>query len=192
LENSQSELVLFETVKMMKNIVVFEWRGLIEQDKLVLRQKLLDYVINNQQLHLSVVERVLQIVSIMVKRKFIEDGGEQLKELMTCIKQMIFESQEPRHQQISCAIIVSILQEMTNTVRSEDVVLSFEEHFKCKKMFENRELQFIFSMILEALEKLLPVLDMSNSSHIIMMESSLKICELVLSWSWITGKSDIL
>jgi hypothetical protein len=107
LENCSSELVLFETVKMMKNILIYEWRGLNEEDKLLLQQKLLDYVKNNQDLHLSVVERVLQIVSLMVKRKFIEDGGDQLKQLMSCIKQMIFESHEPRTQQISFAIIVT-------------------------------------------------------------------------------------
>ena len=47
------ELVLFETVKIAKNILIYEWRGLNEDDKLTIRQKLLDYVINNQQLHLS-------------------------------------------------------------------------------------------------------------------------------------------
>lgn len=187
LENSRSELVLFETVKMMKNILIYEWRGLNDDDKVLLRQKLLDYVINNQQLPTSVVERVLQIVSIMVKRKFIEDGGEELKQLMETIKGMIFGSQEPRVQQVSCAIIVSILQEFTNTVKSEDVVLSFEEHFRCKKMFETRELPAVFQMMLDALERLIPVLDMTNSSHFIMMESSLKIMELVLSWSYITA-----
>lgn len=180
-------MVLFETVKMMKNILIYEWRGLNDEDKVLLRQKLLDYVINNQQLHTSVVERVLQIVSIMVKRKFIEDGGEELKGLMETIKGMIFGSQEPRVQQVSCAIIVSILQEFTNTVKSEDVVLSFEEHFRCKKMFETRELPTVFRMILDALERLIPILDMTNSSHFIMMESSLKIMELVLSWSYITA-----
>lgn len=187
LSNSQNELVLFETVKMMKNILIYEWRGLNDDDKVLMRQKLLDYVINNQNLHTSVVERVLQIVSIMVKRKFIEDGGEELKQLMQTIKGMIFGSQEPRVQQVSCAIIVSILQEFTNTVKSEDVVLSFEEHFRCKKMFETRELPAVFQMILDALERLIPVLDMVNSSHFIMMESSLKIMELVLSWSYITA-----
>lgn len=187
LENSRVELVLFETVKMMKNIIIYEWRGLNDEDKILLRQKLLDYVINNQQLHTSVVERVLQIVSIMVKRKFIEDGGVELKVLMATIKGMIFGSQEARVQQVSFAIIVSILQEFTNTVKSEDVVLSFEEHFRCKKMFETRELPAVFQLILDALERLLPVLDMTNSSHFIMMESSLKIMELVLSWSYITA-----
>lgn len=189
LENSRVELVLFETVKMMKNILIYEWRGLNDEDKVLLRQKLLDYVINNQNLQTSVVERVLQIVSIMVKRKFIEDNGVELKGLIESIKGMIFGSQEPRVQQVSCGIIVSILQEFTNTVKSEDVVLSFEEHFRCKKMFETRELPVIFQMILDALEQLFSVLDFSvtNSSHFIMMESSLKIMELVLSWSYITA-----
>lgn len=106
---------------------------------------------------------------------------------METIKGMIFGSEDPRVQQVSCAIIVSILQEFTNTVKSEDVVLSFEEHFRSKKIFETRELPAIFQMILDALERLIPVLDMTNSSHFIMMESSLKIMELVLSWSYITA-----
>lgn len=181
------ELILFETVKLMKNILIYEWRGLKNEDKILLRQKLLDFVMNNQLLHCSVVERILQIVSIMVKRKFIEDGGDELKGLLETIKGMIFGSQEPRVQQISSAIIVSILQEFTNTVKSEDTVLSFEEHFRCKKMFESRELITIFQMILEDIERLLPVLDMNNSLHFVMMESSFKIMELVLSWSYITA-----
>lgn len=187
LESSRAELVLFETVKMMKNIIIYEWRGLSDEDKVLLRQKLLEYVTNNQQLQASVVERVLQIVSIMVKRKFIEDGGEELKGLLESIKGMIFGSQEARVQQVSSAIIVSILQEFTNTVKSEDVVLSFEEHFRAKKMFETRELPVVFQMILDALEQLIPVLDMQNPNHFIMMESTLKIMELVLSWSYITA-----
>lgn len=171
----------------MKNILIYEWRVLSGGDKILMRQKLLDYVSDTQQLHKSVVERVLQIVAIMVKRMYLEDGGEELKQMTERIKGMIFESQEARDQQISCAIIVSILQEFTNTVKSEDVVLSFEEHFRCKKMFETRELPIVFQMILDALEQLIPVLDMTNSSHFIMMESSLKIMELVLSWSYITA-----
>lgn len=172
----------------MKNILIYEWRVLSGDDKVLMRQKLLDYVINTQQLHKSVVERVLQIVAIMVKRMYIEDGGAELKAMTEAIKGMIFAStQEPRVQHVSCAVIVSILQEFTNTVKSEDVVLSFEEHFRCKKMFETRELPIVFQMILDALEQLIPVLDMTNSSHFIMMECSLKIMELVLSWSYITA-----
>ena len=172
----------------MKNIIIYEWRGLSDEDKVLLRQKLLSYVTNNQDLPLSVVERVLQIVAIMVKRKFIEDGGGELKGLLEMIKGMIFGSQEPRVQFVSCGIIVSILQEFTNTVKSEDSVLAFEEHFRCKKLFETRELPSIFQMILDALEQLLPVLDMNNSTqHFNIMESVLKIMEMILSWSYITA-----
>jgi hypothetical protein len=122
-----------------------------------------------------------------VKRKFIEDNGVELKALINSIKGMIFGSQDPRIQQVSCAIIVSILQEFTNTVNSQDVCLSFDEHFRCKKMFETRELPIVFQMILDALEQLVPVLDMTNPTYFIMIESSLKIMELVLSWSYITA-----
>ena len=79
------------------------------------------------------------------------------------------------------------MQEFTNTVKSEDVVLSFEEHFRAKKMFEARELLLIFQLIFDALERLLPVLGVNTPTHFIMLESSLKIMELVLSWSYITA-----
>lgn len=92
--------MLFETVKMIKNIVIYEWRGLSDDDKVLMRQKLLDFVLNNQNLPPSVIERVLQIVAIMVKRKFLEDGGEELKVLLETVKGMIFGSQDTRVQQV--------------------------------------------------------------------------------------------
>lgn len=101
LEKTKVELVLFETVKMIKNIVIFEWRGLKDDDVVLMRQKLLDYVLQNQNLPASVVERVLQIVAIMVKRKFLEDGGVELGILLEMIKSMIFGSQDNRVQQVS-------------------------------------------------------------------------------------------
>lgn len=107
LEKTRVELVLFETVKMIKNILIYEWRGLGDDDKMVMRQKLLDYVINNPNLPSSVIERVLQIVAIMVKRKFLEDGGDELKVLLETIKGMIFGSQDNRVQQV-CLIIFYI------------------------------------------------------------------------------------
>lgn len=85
---------------MIKNILIYEWRGLSDDDKLLMRQKLLDYVIQNPNLPASVIERVLQIVAIMVKRKFLEDGGEELKVLLETIKGMIFGSQDNRVQQV--------------------------------------------------------------------------------------------
>lgn len=50
LENTRVELVLFEMVRMIKNIVIYEWRSLGDDDKVLIRQKLLDYVLNNQNL----------------------------------------------------------------------------------------------------------------------------------------------
>lgn len=54
-------------------------------------------------------------------------------------------------------------------------------------MFEARELLLIFQLIFDAMERILPILDISNATHFIMLESSLKIMELVLSWSYITA-----
>jgi len=54
-------------------------------------------------------------------------------------------------------------------------------------MFEARELLLIFKLIFDAMERLLPILDINNPTHFIMLESSLKIMELVLSWSYITA-----
>jgi hypothetical protein len=171
---------------MMKNILIYEWRGLNDEDKILLREKLLGFVLNRPELQKSTSERILQIVSIMVKRKYLEDNGNEWKGLLETLRGMIF-GNDSRVQQISTQIIVSTLQEFSNTVKSEDVCLSFEEHFRCKKMFETRELPSIFQLTLDAIELFIqnPALDMNNPAHFVMMDASLNIMELVLCWNYI-------
>ena len=74
----------------------------------MMRQKLLDFVLHNVNLPSSVIERILQIVAIMVKRKFLEDGGEELKVLLETIKGMIFGSQDNRVQQVGRSLLSSL------------------------------------------------------------------------------------
>lgn len=54
-------------------------------------------------------------------------------------------------------------------------------------MFEARELLLIFQLTFDAMERISEILDLNNPTHFIMLESSLKIMELVLSWSYITA-----
>lgn len=187
LEKSNVELVLFETVKLIKNVVVYEWNGMSPEEKNLLRQKLMNFVIQRQELPQSVGERVLQVVAIIIKRKYIEDKGVELAELLEDIRKMIFESGNPRIQGLSCHIVITLLQEFSNTVNSEDVTLTFEEHFRAKKSFEIKELLHLFQLILKGMEELTSVLDITNESHFQLLEFFLKIMEIMLSWSYLTA-----
>ena len=187
LDKSNVELVLFETVKLIKNVVVYEWNGMTQEEKNFLRQKLMSFVIQRQELPSSVGERILQVVAIIIKRKYIEDKGVELEELLEDVRKMIFESGNPRTQGLSCHLVVTLLQEFSNTVNSEDVTLGFEEHFLAKKAFEVKELLQLFQLILKGMEELTSVLDITNESHFQLLEYFLKIMETILSWSYLTA-----
>lgn len=178
------ELILFETIKLIKNAVVFEWHGITDEEKNLLRQRLLNYVTNQLQLPLSVREKILQIISIIIKRKYIDDSGEELKQLINEIKSMIY-SGNPDQQILACMMILSMLQEFNNTVKSDDVCLTFEEHFKAKKFFELKELLNVFVLILKPMEELGKVFDVENKAHFNLMKYFLQIMELILSWGYL-------
>nr|CAD7397107.1 unnamed protein product [Timema cristinae] len=55
---------------------------------------------------------------------------------------------------IGCNIISSLIQEYSNTVKSSDVGLPWETHFKAKKQFEVTDLKRIFQFCVQALSEM--------------------------------------
>lgn len=185
LEKSTEELVLFETIKLIKNHIVYNWHGVTDEEKNFLRQTLLNYVINKQNLAISVREKVLQIISIIIKRNYIEDKGVEIMNLFAEIKRMIY-SGNPDQQVLSCLITISLLQEFANTISSDDTCLTFEEHFKAKKYFEIKDLLSIFELILSSVEELIRVFNAQDKSHLNLMKHFLHILEIILTWGYVT------
>ena len=143
LEQSKNNYVLFEASGLLKEGLIREWHELSAQDISQLRSYLLQYVVNNPLLSAYVRERIVQVIAIMVKRRSVEDGGEDRGVVIGEVQQLITGG-NAQMQLIGCSIITALMQEYATTVKSSDVGLPWEVHFKAKKQFESTDLQNIF------------------------------------------------
>merc|ERR1712020_772937 len=102
-------------------------------------------------------ERIVQVIAIMVKRRSVEDMGEDRGVVINEVQQLITGGNS-QMQLIGCSIITALMQEYATTVKSSDVGLPWEIHFKAKKQFESTDLKSIFEFCVQALKELTPTL----------------------------------
>ncbi|KAJ8667434.1 hypothetical protein QAD02_009097 [Eretmocerus hayati] len=182
LETSTMDYVLFESAGVIKTALIKEWSMLQQTDIVSLRQYLLRYIINKPTLAPFVRERILQVIAIMVKRGSVEDLGEERKELLNEVEGLIMGGDLPR-QLLGCSIISALMQEYATTIKSSDVGLTWEIHFKAKKQFEVTSLKRIFKFCVQALGELTKT-DVPESM-LPLVKQLLSICETVLTWNFI-------
>ena len=185
LETSKNDYVLFEASGLIKDALIREWNELPAQDIHALRTYLLQYVISNPSCSAFVRERIVQVIAIMVKRQSVEDGGKDRSLVIAEVQQLIASGNQ-QMQMMGCAIITALMQEYATTVKSSDVGLPWELHFKVKKQFESTDLQTIFRFSISALKELsaqivLPL----NSDMEYLLRRLVMISETVLSWTFI-------
>ncbi|XP_014203920.1 exportin-4-like [Copidosoma floridanum] len=182
LETSTMDYVLFESAGVIKAALIREWTLLQQSDIHSLRQYLLHYIISKPTLAPFVRERILQVIAIMVKRGSVEDLGEERKEILNEVEGLIMGGDLPR-QLLGCSIISALIQEYATTVKSSDVGLTWEVHFRAKKQFEVTSLKRIFKFCVHALGELtkaeIPETILPLIKHL------LSICESVLTWGFI-------
>ena len=90
-------------------------------------------------------------------------------------------------QMIGCSILSALMSEYATTVKSSDVGLPWEVHFKAKKQFELTDLKSIFTFCVQALRALTPQLSAPippERSNLVLRLSTL--AENILSWSFIS------
>jgi hypothetical protein len=153
LDTCKNDYVLFEAGSLIKDALIREWRELPLEVVRDVRQYLLQYVVSRLDLANFVRERIVQVIAIMVKRQSVEDGGEDRAAVVKEVQQLITSGNQPM-QTIGCAIIGAMMQEYATTVKSSDVGLPWEVHFKVKKQFELSDLQNIFKFSVSALKEL--------------------------------------
>ena len=88
--------MLFETAGVLKIALIREWPMLQQSDIVSLRQYLLRYIINKPTLAPYVRERMLQVIAIIVKRGSVDDLGEERKELLNEVENLIRSGDLPR------------------------------------------------------------------------------------------------
>ncbi|CAL4214717.1 unnamed protein product, partial [Meganyctiphanes norvegica] len=87
---------------------------------------------------------------------------------------------------IGCSIISALMQEYAVTVKSTDVGLTWETHFKAKKQFEGSDLRRIFHFIVGLVGEVLKVEGKLNEELSSLLLKLLTIAENTLTWSFIS------
>ncbi|XP_035899089.1 exportin-4-like [Anopheles stephensi] len=183
LEKSSVDLVLFEAADVLKKTVVGEWKFIAEQDRASLRQYLLNYVIQ-RDVPVFIRDKLLQVVAIMIKRASLEDHGAERGQILEETRKMLT-SGELKQQILSCSIMLAILEEYCNIVRSDDTGLNTLEHFKAKKQFEDSDLLKTFCMTLQAMVDIVNSFDTSNTMQMYLFKQLLTVMETVLTWGFL-------
>lgn len=184
LEKSDVQLLLFEAADVLKRALVVEWDQLQEQDKLTLRQYLLNYVLHRNPPSF-IREKILQVVAIMIKRSSTTDMGVERGFILGEMQKML-NSGEAQQQFLACRIIYTIMQEYVTTVKSDDTGMTFDEHFRAKKQFELVDLKKIFCTVMTAFEELLKHLDLTNTTHVHLLHEYFAIEEQILMWGYVS------
>ncbi|XP_046738110.1 exportin-4-like isoform X2 [Diprion similis] len=154
-----------------------------EEDIRSLRQYLLHYIISKPQLAPFVRERILQVIAIMVKRGSVEDLGRDRGQILNEVEGLIM-SGDSRRQLLGCSIISALMQEYATTVKSSDVGLAWEVHFKAKKQFEISDLKRIFKFCFGALGELTK--SEIQEALLPLIKHLLSITEGVLVWGYVS------
>ncbi|RXG62157.1 Exportin-4 [Armadillidium vulgare] len=137
LETSKTEYLLFEAAILLRLGIIREWSTLTREDIIQLRRYILHYIVNNQTEKIHCVREMLsQVVAIIVKRLSVEeDPCEDRTQFLSEVEQLI-SMPDNNMRMIGCSIINALMQEYAVTVKSTDVGLTWETHFKAKKQFE--------------------------------------------------------
>lgn len=83
---------------------------------------------------------------------------------------------------MGCSIISALIQEYATTIKSSDIGLTWEVHFKAKKQFEVSHLKRIFKFCVQAVGELTKEIP---ESILPLIKHLLSICESVLTWGFI-------
>lgn len=184
LEVCQVEYVLFEAAEVLKTALIREWAFLQESDILSLRQYLMHYI-TTKNIPAYVQDRILQVIAIIVKRGSVDDFGRERTNILNEVERMVVDSNASK-QILGCNIILNLMREYASTIKSTDVGLPWEVHFKAKKQFEATDLRRIFQFCVQLLSELVKNDPPYSPEFINFLERLLSICENVLTWGFIS------
>lgn len=176
---------MFEAIDITKSIVTTQWDLLEDNVQLGLRQYLLEYVLQHASAPFFIREKILQVVAIMIKRSTLIDGGVQQRVILEQIKTMLSSSDQIQTL-LASTLILALVQEYSDTVKSEDIGLTFDEHFKAKKLFEGAELCNVFIIVLETMGKFAQNLPGYDAQNMQLLQKCFNTMEIIFTWGYIS------
>ncbi|CAK1585539.1 unnamed protein product [Parnassius mnemosyne] len=184
LEKSTSDYVLFEAAGLIKSGLIREWSLLSKEDTCSIREYLLNYLLKKENPPF-LKERLLQTIAIIIKRGSVDDGGRERKALLAELEKIILSSPISQ-QKLACSLILAIMQEFAITVKSADVGLIWEVHFRLKKSFETINLKRIFRFTIGVLEQIIRSGHPPEGEQAMLIKQLITIIETILCWSHVS------
>ncbi|KRT80011.1 hypothetical protein AMK59_6438, partial [Oryctes borbonicus] len=183
LENSQMQYVMFEAAELLKSALIYEWSFLQESDIVSLRQYLMHYVMSHE-VSPFVQERLLQVIAIMIKRASVNNSGQERANILSEVENLIIGA-DPAKQILGCKVILNLMQEYSITVRTTDVGLPWEVHYKAKRQFEAIDLKRIFQFCVQVLSEIIKSDAFASPSILNLVKYLLTITENNLTWGYV-------
>lgn len=86
-ENSQTELVIFETADVLRNNLMQDWNKLPDEDIKTLNQHILNILLGNTEFSYAMKRRLAGVIALIVKHQSLTNGaiGKQRTELVSHI-----------------------------------------------------------------------------------------------------------
>lgn len=184
-ENSKTDYVIFEAANSLKEAIIREWSMLNTDDVTSLWQYLLRHVINNAGMAVFVREKMLQVISIIIKRSSIGNEDEERSKLLLEVEQMLL-SGDLHKQIVACSLLLALLQEYAVTIKSTDVGLTWEAHIESKSQFEVTDLRMIFKLCMRMLAEISQVEGAFPNHVLIILKLLLQIVENILTWHFVS------
>lgn len=128
---------------------------------------------------------MFQTIAIIIKRGSIDDSGRERKALLGELEKIILSSPISQ-QKLACSLILAIMQEYAITVKSADVGLIWEVHFRLKKSFEALDLKRIFRFTVGILEQIVHSGHRPEGDQAVLTKQLLTIVETVLCWGQVS------
>lgn len=139
----------------------------------------------------------------MVKRASIDDNGRERGIILQEVENLIMNAESNRvnnlkptpeeapkpllfQKLLGCYIIANLMQEYASTVKSTDVGLPWEVHFKAKKQFEATDLKRIFQFCVYLLSEVVKNDPPYSDIVVQLTRHLLQITERVLTWGYIS------
>ena len=106
------DYVLFQAAELIKEGLIREWSSLNHDEIKGLRAYLLSYVINHPTLSGYIRERIVQVVAIAIKRQSVDDLGEDRRQVLNEVSQLITGKESTVWKFKNFATVIQILREI--------------------------------------------------------------------------------
>ncbi|CAK8672706.1 unnamed protein product [Clavelina lepadiformis] len=187
LEMSNVDSVQFQAAATLKEAVIREWHIMELETRAAMQQFILSFITDKPNITGFIRESLANVLAVMLKRSSIDsDDPTQRMEFYRHLSTMVA-SGNPIMEESACSILFALGIEFSASDKSTNVGITWEQHVKSKKQFENLDLKRIFGLVLQVLHHTGSLLSSSEdlpANQAALCRKVYVIAEQLLSWKF--------